>query len=391
VIIFEERFFEGAWTYFLFIPLLYAGFSYFRDRLGAPSPAMDYLGRLDAAQLAGFGFGQMALQRVLGNGDEVEEVEITWQPEPIEKSRWRDERIAIERVAILLDGSRHAAQAIPYAKAVCEATGAHLTLLSSVKDYTPQLREAFEETRVQRQTYLDGVAKELRKEGIQVEAEVRAGFLADATEALVGDKDIDLVVTSTRGKSGDKHWLRGGVSSKLMRKITTPVLLVQVEEGEFDVQVPDMGRILVNLDGSIFSERSLPYARAFASAFGSELVLLTVPEVPQVKNYRAPAAAVESIRAQTVTTMENFLDAVARSLREDGLEVNTSVKGSLPVRTIVSVGDEEEVDVIMLTSRGRGGWDLLFIGSVSERVVAQSDRTVFMMPIHDRPEKEKVK
>jgi nucleotide-binding universal stress UspA family protein len=134
----------------------------------------------------------------------------------------------------------------------------------------------------------------------------------------------------------------------------------------------------------------LPYARALAAAFGSELVLLTVPEVPEVEDYRAPMEAVESIRSQTVSTMQNFLDAVARSLREDGINVRTLTKGSLPVRTIVSVGDEEEADMIMLTSRGRGGWDLVFMGSVAERVVDQSTKAVFMVPIHDRPGKEDV-
>ena len=56
--IFGERFLEGAWTYFVFIPILYAIFTYFRKRMGDPAPEMDYLGQLTAAQLAGFGFGQ---------------------------------------------------------------------------------------------------------------------------------------------------------------------------------------------------------------------------------------------------------------------------------------------------------------------------------------------
>jgi hypothetical protein len=76
VAIFYERFFEGAWTYFVFIPLLYASFTYFRDRLGAPSQAMDYLGRFNAAQLAGFGFGQAFNSLPYENGTEVG---ITWQ------------------------------------------------------------------------------------------------------------------------------------------------------------------------------------------------------------------------------------------------------------------------------------------------------------------------
>ncbi len=385
LIIFQERFLEGAWTYFLFIPMFFIGFTYFRSRLGAPSPMMEYLGRFEAAQLAGFGYGQVAVQKVLTNGDAIEDIEISWQPEPIEKSRWREERITIERIAVLLDGSTYAAQAIPYTKAICQATGAKLTLLSSVKNHTQQLRDQYEATRLQRQTYLDSVAIDLGEEGIQAEVQVHPGYLADVTETVVKEQNIDLVITSTRGKSANPHWLSGGVSSKLMRKITTPVLLVHAQD-EVDEREPKIGRILVSLDGSIFSERVLPYARALARAFGSELVLLAVPEVPEVEDYRAPAEAVDAIRSMTVTNMDNFLNAVARSLRQDKIEVHTITTGSLPVRTIVSVSDEEQADVIMLTSRGRGGLDLLFMGSVAERVVDQTDKAVFMIPIHDRPE-----
>ncbi len=386
VIIFEERFLEGAWTYLLFIPLLYAFFSYFRNLLGAPSALMEYLGRLDAAQLAGFGFGQMSVSKANGNGETVEEIEISWQPEPIEKSVWRDKRIEIKRIVVLLDGSVYAAQAIPYAEAVARATDADLVLLSSVKNETAAQQEALEEVMAERRVYLDWVAGHLRNSGIRTTTEVRAGYLADTTKALVEEQHIDLVVTSTVGKSGNPHWLSGGISSKLMRQITTPVLLVQIKD-EQAVVTPKMSRILVSLDGSILSEDTLPYARAFAKAFGSEIILLAVPQVPEVKAYRAPDDAVTQIRTQMESTMDNFLEAVGRSLREDGLEVRTMTQGSMPVRTIVSVGKEESVDLIMLTSHGRGGMDRLFMGSVAESVVEQSNKAVLMVPVYEEQEK----
>jgi nucleotide-binding universal stress UspA family protein len=385
-ILFKERFLEGAWTYLVFIPLLYAFFTYFRNRLGAPSPIMEYLGRLDAAQLAGFGFGQMSVSKQVSNGDVVVEEEISWQPEPVEKSVWRDERIEIKQIAVLLDGSLYAAQAIPYAEAVGRATGAHLVLLSSIKNETQDQKDAYDATVIERQEYLDWVAKQLQRNGVSVSTEVRAGYLADTTKQLVEEQKIDLVVTSTVGKSGNPHWLSGGISSKLMRQITTPVLLVQMKDGEVII-TPKMERILISLDGSILAENTLPYARAFAKAFNSEIVLLAVPQVPQVKSYRAPDHAIEQIRTQMESTMDNFLSAVARSLREDGLKVRIMTKGSLPVRTIVSVGDEEDADLIMLTSQGRGGIDHLFMGSVAESVVAESDKAVLMVPIHEVMEK----
>ena len=379
IIIFEERFLEGAWTYLLFIPLLYAAFSWFRNRLGAPTPEMEYLGRLDAAQLAGFGFGQMPVSRKDGNGDLFEDVEISWQPEPIEKSVWRDVRIEMKKIAVLLDGSLYAAQALPYAEALARATNAHLVLMSSVKNETAAHLETYDATVQQRQVYLAALKEQLDQVGLSVSTEVCGGYLADTTRQLVEEQDIDLVVTSTVGKSGNPHWLSGGISSKLMRQVTKPVLLVQTLDDQALI-APRMARILVSLDGSILAENTLPYARAFATAFGSEIILLAVPQVPQVQDYRAPDAAVTQIRTKTEETMDNFLDAIARSLRADGVQVRTMTQGSLPVRTIVSVADEEDVDLIMLTSRGRGGFDRIIMGSVAESVVAQSHRAVLMVP-----------
>lgn len=382
VIIFQERFLEGAWTYLLFIPILYAVFAYFRSRLGDPSPAMDYLGQLDAAMLAGFGFGQAALPASASSNGEAQPSGLTWRPDPIERSQWRDQEVTFRRVVVLLDGSIYADQAIPMAEMVCRATGARMTLLSSVKDHTDALREQFEQTKQEREAHLQQVADRARAKGFEVDYSIRPGHIANATEALVQENGVDLVITTTRGKSGSQHWLRGGVSRKLMNQISAPVLLVHADGSE-NGELPSIDRILVTLDGSIFSERALPFAKAWAKVFDSELVLMTVPAVPEMKNYRAAADVVETIRSEAEVNIRKFLDAVARSLREDGIRVKTVVTGSMPARTIISVSEEADTDLIMLTSHGRGGLELLLMGSVAQRVVENTHDAVFMVPILD--------
>ena len=287
-------------------------------------------------------------------------------------------------MAVLLDGSDYAAQALPWAKMYCKKTGAELTILSAIKGKLPDIEDEFGQKLAERRAYLAGVKEELEAEGIHAEVEIRAGYIADATQLLVHEKQIDLVITSTRGKSGELNWTSSGVSQKLIQKINQPVLLVQTSEKGI-IQPPKLDRILVPLDGSIFSERVLPYARNLAQVFGAELILLTVPAVPEPEDYHAPSELVDEIRRKAEIEIQDFLDAVARSLRESGITVRTMVTGTLPVRTIVSVGDEDDVDLIMSTSRGRGGLDLFMLGSKAQRVVEQSEKNVFMIPIRDRP------
>ena len=378
VIIFEERLTEGAWAYFVMIPMLYMAFTYSRIRLGAPSPEMDYLGRFNTHQLAGFGFGQSAGKAGNGN-EESEALEISWQPDPIEQSNWRKVRAPIQHIAVLLDSSNYAAQAIPTAVMVCKATKAKLTLLSSVKDYTPELLAKFEATKKSRQRYLEKEVEKLSAKGISATCQVLPGFIADASKLLVDKESVDLVITSTRGKSGSPNWETGGVSNKLVKKITRPVLLVQTDLST-NGRIPNMEKILVALDGSIRSEASLPFARTMAKAFNSELILLSVPAVPKAKNYGAVGDVVEQIRLKAEHRMHEFLEAVANSLREDGLKVRTLVTGTVPARTICSVGHKEKIGLIVITSRGRGSLDLLFLGSVAEEVVRGTERSVLMIP-----------
>jgi nucleotide-binding universal stress UspA family protein len=379
LVIFGERFFEGAWTYFLFIPALYAVFGFFRNRLGEPTPEMDYLGHLDSTRLAGFGFGQSAkpaIQEVLA----PQPVEIAWQPAPKELSKWRQTHIDIRRVAVLLDGSSYAAQALPMAKKVCRAMEAEMYLLSSIKEVdNPEYPSLLEE----RNSYLEKTSVDLVDQGYRVNYSVRSGPIAEAANDLVKEQDVDLIITSTSGKSGTKHWQRGGVSRKLMGLLNVPVLLVQASE--MDMPMPSLDRIVVSLDGSIYSERVLPYARVFARTFNSELVLISVPQVPEVSDYRAAAKVVETIRQKAYANMHKFLSAIARDLSEKNgqVDVRILVTGSRPSRTIVSVSEEEKADLIMLTSQGRGGLDLLMMGSVALDVVEETQLPVFMVPILD--------
>ena len=375
LVIFEERFTEGAWAYFFFIPVLYVAFTFFRKRIGAPSPEMDYLGHIDSALLAGFGFGQSDLV-AKGNGNGDEATRFVWVPEEASRSTHRECTKEIHHVVTLLDGSAYAAQAIPMAQFICETTGAQLTLLSARHENPTGITG-----QIDMDAYLTSVAEKIHAAGITVNCVIRTGSPARVTQELVAERGVDLVIITTRGGSGEKNWLREGLSNKLVHLLDVPLLLVQVFESG-PAQAPHIGRILVTLDGSAFSEQTLPYARLLGKKLDSELMLICVPAVPQSDKYRAPASVIQTIRKQSESTMRKFLETIADSLRKDDLDVRTMVTGSYPARTIVDVGKREGVDLIMITSQGRGGLDLLFTGSVAQQVVQMTDSPVLIVPIN---------
>ncbi len=376
LVIFAERFKEGAWAYLLFIPILYVIFSYFRHHIGVPSPELDYLGHINSALLAGFGFGQGSVQLPGAENGEPIPSNLGWVPEPVIFHPRLNGSTKIRHIVALLDGSDYAAQALPMAQFICETTGAQLTLLSISRKSQAEDDEQFEA-----ETYLCSVAEKIHAAGIQVNCAVRTGSPAEATRTLVEEQGIDLVIVTTRGRSGENNWLHGGLTNKLVHMLDIPILLVQVFESG-PAEAPHLGRILVGLDGSAFAGQLLPYARLLGKQFDCELMLICVPAVPESEKYRAPASVIHAIRKQAETSMRKYLASVAENLRAEGLTVRTVVTGSYPARSIVDVGKREGVDLIMITSQGRGGLDLLFMGSVAQQVVQLTDSPVFILPIN---------
>ncbi len=387
IIIFTERFQDGAWTYLIFIPILYAAFTYFRKLYGDPTPEMDYLGQLDAAHLAGFGFGQVAKVPILpGQPISSSQVEVAWHPDVEDQNTWYGHFASIPNILVLLDGSDNSQCAIPIAKMIAQRLGARITLLSSIKNRPQSSQSQLQKVSSERMSYLNALAVDLASAGIESDVVIEIGSTFEVTNTFLSKNDFDLVITATRGDSGELNWLKGGLSHKLVEKINTPILLVQADE-QNQGMLPKINSILVALDGSTYSERTLPYARLLAKAFNSHLTLICVSAVPEADDYRAPADIVLKIRQKAEANMYKFLNEIARLLRKDGLKVDVRVTGSIPAHAILAVAREKNVDMLMLTSQGRGGFNALLLGSVAEYVVQNTKRPVFMVPIQGDADK----
>ncbi len=385
IIIFEERFFEGAWTYLLFVPILYGFFTYFRNSLGEPSPVAERLAQLEEAMREGFGVGQA------GAGI----LEPAFEPVPIGVEleangegpwqEWLGKPFKPRRVIIPLDGSMFAEQALPMAEAISKASGATLTLLSAISIDPSTRGPQFEAERQSRSNYLLGVQQKLEQAGITSDLVIQHGSVAEAAHDVVRQDGVDLIITTTRGRSGRPHWLTGGVARKIIQAVNKPVLIVQSTESQ-NGAAPSLNKILVTLDGSSYSERVLPYAAMLAQTFESELLLLTVPEVPEAELYGALADLVGELRTQAESVGRQYLERIAVQLQSIGIKVRILVTGTHPARTICGVSEIESMDLIMLATRGRGGLDRLLMGSVAERVVQQTPTPVFLVPIHEQKE-----
>jgi nucleotide-binding universal stress UspA family protein len=135
-------------------------------------------------------------------------------------------------------------------------------------------------------------------------------------------------------------------------------------------------KILVPVDFSDCSDKALRYAISFARQFQAELFLLHVVETfyPPPELIMAESAAVEQ---KSLAEAEKEL---SRWKRRTGKIPGQSVvcRGS-PQREIVSLAEENNIDLIVLGTHGRSGMAHLLLGSTAERVARHAPCPVLIV------------
>jgi nucleotide-binding universal stress UspA family protein len=127
----------------------------------------------------------------------------------------------------------------------------------------------------------------------------------------------------------------------------------------------------------------MPYAMALSDTFGGEILLLSVPEVPEAREFGAVVDWVEARRIEAEIESWKYLDSIVAAVQDQCPSVRTLVTGSRPASAIVDVAEAERADVIMMATHGRGGLERLWMGSVTERVVHYTQLPVFLLPVRN--------
>ena len=121
--------------------------------------------------------------------------------------------------------------------------------------------------------------------------------------------------------------------------------------------------ILVPLDGSQVAASILQQVVTLARSSEARLVLLTVglpmPVPPSPDSELPPSRTFQA---------EAYLDHLRTYLATEGLEVATMVCMGDPVTEILRCAAQQQVDLIVINSRGGGGSPVPFLGSVADKV-----------------------
>jgi nucleotide-binding universal stress UspA family protein len=138
-------------------------------------------------------------------------------------------------------------------------------------------------------------------------------------------------------------------------------------------------KILVPLDGSALAERAIRHAQEIARGTRSEVLLMQAVNFPLPVVPEAVLMPDGEWLAEAKKEAARYLEGIAAPLREAGMRVRTMLDERPPADAILHVATREEVDLIIMSTHGRGGFSRLLMGSVAESVFRATSRTVMLV------------
>lgn len=208
---------------------------------------------------------------------------------------------------------------------------------------------------------VDGVQGEAR---LKVRVEIRyAGVLATLVDA---SRDAHMIVVGARGFDGFGWHMLGSVSAGLLHHAHCPVTIVRDPESA-GREIHDDAPVVVGIDGSRASEAAT--ALAFDEASRRRVPLVALHAWSDVGVFPILGMDWHVYRDEGDEVLGERL-AGWQEIYPD-VQVHRRLVCDVPARWLVNESDSAQL--VVLGSRGRGGFDGLHLGSVSS-AVAQSAR-----------------
>jgi len=285
------------------------------------------------------------------------------------------------RIVVGVDGSAHARQALRFALAEAALRGARVVVVGSWA--VPPLAAtgvgmipAFDLLRTE---LADSASEVLSRElaevadaaaGVEVEQHLAQGDAAGVlVEAAAG---AELLVVGSRGRGGVTGTLLGSVSRACLHHAPCPVAVVH------DAGPTERSRIVVGVDGSPGASAALEWAYAEARLRDVGVYAVCAYDEPWgiASLGMSSAAAVAELRTALAADAEGALDA-AQATAPEGVGVTGEAVQGAAGPALVSASDGSAL--LVVGSRGRGGFKSLLLGSVSQYCAAQARGVVVVV------------
>ncbi|MHA7646728.1 universal stress protein [Nitrosopumilus sp. S4] len=138
--------------------------------------------------------------------------------------------------------------------------------------------------------------------------------------------------------------------------------------------------ILVPFDGSKFSKKAINVATDLAKKYKSKLTIINCIEEFYVGRWYRDNRIEEELFAKEYNTIKNELKKIKQNAQEQGVPVKIKIIKALDVtKKITDYSKKNRIDLILMGSHGRTGWNRLFLGSKSENILKSASCPVLII------------
>ena len=138
-------------------------------------------------------------------------------------------------------------------------------------------------------------------------------------------------------------------------------------------------KILVGVDGSESALQAIDVAANLAKTSGGHLVLMHVVQMSAIAEEALKVSATAHLKENPKSIMERLSQDIlnvgrerAQSIGLKDRNISTQTADGDQARELIKCAKRDEVDLIVVGSRGRGRLEGLLLGSVSQKVSALS-------------------
>jgi nucleotide-binding universal stress UspA family protein len=259
-------------------------------------------------------------------------------------------RIAMNNILFATDFSPHSNTALPYALAFARQSGAKLYgahvvpsedyLFSAPNSWPSHLQQ---EEQLQREVTAR-LEEQLR--GVPHETMFGVGDVWKVLSRIIGEREIDLIVVGTHGRTGARKLLMGSIAEKIFRQAACPVLSIGPNVSRAGNSEVQFQRILFATNFGEESRAALSYAMSLAEENQAQLLLLHVVEQPA-----AGVFDVESVKASMMRRLKELAPSDAGPWCRVECLIEFSSKVTPPAERILEVARDRNADLIVLGAR----------------------------------------
>ena len=281
------------------------------------------------------------------------------------------EMVAWKSVLVATDFSDSGKEAVATAVALAESSEAKLAVISVAERpaVLPPLllkRPSYDPDELwSRETRrsMTALVKRLRRKHPGTRGFVRVGTPWREIVELARELRVDSIVVGSRGLTGIQRLLLGSTAENVVRHAPCPVLVVR------DGPLKRIRRVLLPVDWDEGSKAAVRYVVARA---GKDVELQAIHAIAFPRLIEAEFADSLSDDAPSSRKLRRFLDRLGAK------DIPSKVVLGEPAEAILDAADD--VDLIVIATRGRKGAARALLGSVAEKVVRRAEGPVLVVP-----------